>query len=137
MHTLPHHFEKLLKAMQPPDNRLTAARDLPPKVRDYLKGCTDVVTVSPHTRLAGSYARSTAAGDVKDVDILVILDQDYQKAEPSLALTALGEAKAGLPEALGYDEGEVETLTQRRSHHMYFADEDFISTWSPPWPRTV
>lgn len=125
MHTLPHHFERLLSAIQPPDNRLAAARDLPPKVRDYLRGCTEVVTVSPHTRLAGSYARSTAAGDVKDVDILVILDADYQQQQPSIALTALGEALEALPEELGYSDGEVDTQPQRRSHHVYFADEDF------------
>lgn len=49
------HFEELLKKIQPSQERLDAARDLPPLVRKYIAKSKDFPTVYPHSRLAGSY----------------------------------------------------------------------------------
>ena len=76
------HFEKLLKNIQPPKERLEAAQELPWKVRNYIKGSKDFVTVYPHTRLAGSYAQYMAVGDVKDVDTLVRVPGDPKANRP-------------------------------------------------------
>jgi len=76
------HFEKLLKNIQPPKERLEAAQELPGKIRNYIKASKDFLTVEPHTRLAGSYAQHMAVGDVKDVDTLVRVPGDPKANRP-------------------------------------------------------
>jgi hypothetical protein len=104
MFTLGIHFEKLLKNIRPPQERIDKAQDLPPKVRDYLKEHEDFVTLFPHSRLAGSYAQHLCVGDVKDVDFLIRVIGDPQENEPEAkqVIQDLKKALDGLPEALGY-----------------------------------
>lgn len=128
MFTLGIHFEELLKNIQPPQDRLDKARDLPPKVRDYLKEHEDFITVKPHSRLAGSYAQHLCVGDVKDVDFLVRVSGDPEANEPEAkqVVQDLKKALDGLPEALGYEgEAEIDIERARRSVHVYFEGEDF------------
>lgn len=123
--TLPIHFIKLLKVINPPDHRLRVAQEIPGQVRDYLENQTDLATVTPHSRLGGSYARDTAVGDIKDVDIFAFLKAEYAEWEPGKILRALGGVLQGLPDALGF-QGRIDIQTgQRRSIHVYFEDSDF------------
>src|SRR5687767_8998211 len=127
MYTLGTHFDELLKNTRPPQERLDAARDLPPKVRDYLAEHEEFGTVYPHTRLAGSYAQKMSTGDVKDVDFLVRVDGDPEKNEPEAkqVIRDLKKALDDLPDALGYS-GEAVTVDRaRRSVHVYLEDHDF------------
>jgi hypothetical protein len=127
MYTLGTHFDELLKNTRPPQERLNAARDLPPKVRDYLAEHEEFGTVDPHSRLAGSYAQKMSTGDVKDVDFLVRLDGDPEKNEPE-AKQVIGDLKKamdGLPDALDCS-GEAVTVERgRRSVHVYLEEHDF------------
>jgi hypothetical protein len=128
MFTLGTHFEELLKNIRPPQERIDKAQDLPPKVRDYLKEHEDFVTLSPHSRLAGSYAQHLCVGDVKDVDFLVRVPGDPEENEPEAkqVVQDLKKAMDGLPEALGYEgEAEIDIERARRSVHVYFEGEDF------------
>ena len=131
MHILGTHFAVLLKNIQPLENRIKAAQELPPKVRDFLKEHDDFPTLSPHTRLVGSYAQHTSVGDVKDVDFLVRVDGDPEgnKPEAKKLIQDLKKTLDELPEALGYS-GEavmddIEIERARRSIHIYFQGEDF------------
>jgi hypothetical protein len=126
MMTLPDHFDELLSRIEPSKDRLRLAKELPAQIRDYLKETGTITTVDPHSRLAGSYARDTAIGDIKDVDIIVLIDLEYKKGEPEKVLDELHVALQGLPEALD-DVGQVEPLLryQRRSIHVRFEDRDF------------
>ncbi len=125
MYTLPHHFERLLGNIEAPEHRRRAAETIPPEVRGYLKESEAIATVAPHTRLAGSYARHTGAGDIKDIDTIVFVDPTYAEDGPSATFTALGNALGGLAEALGYPRGSIETKPQRRSYHVHLEGEDF------------
>lgn len=128
MFTFGTHFYELLKNVRPPQERLDAARDLPPKVRDYLKVNEGFATLAPHTRLAGSYAQKTSVGDVKDVDFLVRVPGDPDKNEPEAKqlVQDLKKALDGLPEALGYiGAAAIDMERARRSVHVYFETEDF------------
>ncbi|MCI0560084.1 MAG: nucleotidyltransferase [Nitrososphaera sp.] len=128
MFTLGTHFEKLLKNIQPLEERLDATRDLPPLVRSYLEECQDFPTVSPHSRLVGSYAQHTSVGDVKDVDFLVRVDGDPEKNEPEAKqlIRDLKKALDDLPEALGYmGSAGIDIERARRSVHVYFERYDF------------
>lgn len=128
MFTLGTHFEELLKRTRPPQERLRKARDLPPEVRQYLQEHEDFETVSPHSRLVGSYAQGLCVGDVKDVDFLVRVPGDPAENEPEArwVIEELKTALDGLPAALGYvGEAEMDIERARRSVHVYFQGEDF------------
>ena len=130
------YFEKLLENIQPPPNRIRAAQELPWLVRDYIKASKEFPTVSPHTRLAGSYAQDMAAGDVKDVDTLVRVPGDPLTNDPEakLLIRNLKKLLDGLPEALGYEgyaEAEIGVKRARRSVNVYFKGEDFYLDFVP------
>jgi hypothetical protein len=131
------HFEKLLKNIQPPKERLEAAQELPRKIRNYIKASKDFLTVEPHTRLAGSYAQHMAVGDVKDVDTLVRVPGDPEANEPEAKKLILDLKKLldKLPESLGYEGyaavDAVDIERARRSIHVYFKDKDFHLDFVP------
>lgn len=124
--SLPHHFAELRKNIEPPRERREAAATIPDEVRTFLEDQEDYATLSPHSRLTGSYARSTAIHSIKDVDFVVLIDPvDDDDIEPEDALDDLYAALQTMPEAIGRA-GLVQMLRrQRRSIHVYFEDEDF------------
>lgn len=122
------HFRELLQNIRPPQERLDAARDLPPLVRNYLKEHTEFVTVAPHSRLVGSYAQDVAVGDVKDVDFLVRVPGNPEENEPEAKqlIQDLRRVLDDLPEALGYEGwAGVDIERARRSVHVYIKGRDF------------
>ena len=133
MNSLRDHFLTLLTRIQPKDNRVSLATELPTKVRDFLEESEKIITVEPHTRLSGSYARDTAIKQIKDVDILLFVDPKYKEEEDSAKTTIgiLANALEGLPEALGDENGRVDAdlslKRQRRSVlvHVTIDEEEF------------
>jgi hypothetical protein len=128
MYTLGTHFSELLKNIQPPQEHLDAARDLPPLVREYLEEHVEFTTIDPHTRLTGSYAQNTSVGDVKDVDFLVRVPGNPAKNEPEAKklIQELKNALDDLPKALGYEGNTgIDIERARRSVHVYFEGKDF------------
>lgn len=128
------HFGELLKNVRPPQNRIKAAQELPPLVRDYIQQSKDFPTIAPHTRLAGSYAQKMGAGDVKDVDTLVRVPGDPKKNEPEAKqlILDLKNLLDDLPEYLDYEGySEIDVERARRSIHVYFRNEDFHLDFVP------
>ncbi len=128
MHTLGTHFDVLLQNIKPPEDRLEAARTLPPKVREFLKESEDFPTVEPHSRLVGSYAQDLAVGDVKDVDLLVRVAGDPEANEPEAKklIRSLRDALDSLPAALGLEGwAGVDIESARRSVHVHIKGRDF------------
>lgn len=130
MFTLTTHFRELLKNIMPPQERLDAARELPPLVRDYLKDHEDFATVAPHSHLVGSYAQGLAVGDVKDVDFLVSVPGDPDENEPE-AKKLISDLKDVLDDLHLRGEidyhgcAEIDIERARRSVHVYFEGRDF------------
>jgi hypothetical protein len=125
MNTLSVHFREFLKNINPPDDRVKLAVGIPPQVRKFLEEVKKLNTIDPHTRLGGSYARDTAVGDIKDVDVFVLLVKAYADEKPGEVLRFLADVLKGLPKALG-SEGRIDIQpSQRRSVHVYFEDKDF------------
>jgi len=108
MSALPEHFAELVRSTLPDGDRLAVAKDWPNRIRDHLHD-HDFETLDPHTRLTGSYARRTAVGDIKDVDILVFVPEATQDDEPSEVLSSLEDALQEYPDAT------IDTEVQRRS----------------------
>lgn len=126
--TLTTQFDCLLNATRPPIERIEAAQECHPLVRDYLESLDSFPTISPHSRLVGSYAQKMSVGDVKDVDILVRVDGDPLENEPNAKelLQNLKKALDGLPGALGLQgTSEFNVNAARRSVHVYFKEKDF------------
>lgn len=123
MYTLGTHFDELLNNLRPPEERLIAAREVPPLVRGYLRAHEEFPTVAPHSRLVGSYGQDTSVGDVKDVDFLVRVDGDPAENNPQAKrlIQDLKKVLDGLPEALGYSGStNIDIERARRSVHVYF-----------------
>ena len=133
MNSLRDHFLTLLTRIQPKEDRVSLATELPKKVRDFLEESEKIITVDPHTRLSGSYARDTAIKQIKDVDILLFVDPKYKDEEESAKATIgiLANALEGLPEALGDENGRVDAdlslKRQRRSVlvHVTIDEKEF------------
>lgn len=134
MFILGTHFEELLKKLQPPKERLEAARDLPPLVCTYIAESKDFPTVEPHTRLVGSYPQGMAGDDVKDVDNLVRVSGEPKanKPEAKQLIQDMRRMLGGLPEALGYEGwAGIDIERARRSVHVYFKGHDFHLDFVP------
>jgi hypothetical protein len=125
--TLIYHFGELLKAIEPPPERKEAAQTIPADVRHFLKKSTSYPTVSPHSRLTGSYGRSTAIHEIKDVDIVVFVPmaEDGERPDPTEILDGLFSVLHGLPKELEYTGKPMVRRRQRRSVHVYFDEADF------------
>jgi len=108
--SLREHFEMFFGNIEPEDARKAIASRSANDLRDYLERADAFTTVDPHTRLIGSYARETAVGEIKDVDLLVFVPRDRTDDSPSKTLKDLRAALADFPGAVS-----VELLTQRRS----------------------
>jgi hypothetical protein len=124
MLSLIEQFTEFLSNIQPNEKRAGFARDIPTKIRDYLKDSEKITTVDPHSRLSGSYARSTAIKEIKDVDILLIIDPSYEDGEDSAlkVINMIVDALEGLPDELGDKDGYIDSdaaiKRQRRSVHI-------------------
>lgn len=114
MSNIRHYFSALLKKINPSDERARLAADLPGEVREWLKDKDDLETSSPHTRLSGSYARSTAVLDIKDVDMLLFLPDSQLERTPNAVLLEVKKALDDYPDAT------AEASGQRRSVHLEF-----------------
>jgi len=123
--SLSEHFDALLSAIEPSEDRKSMAAEIPGAVRDFLKESTSFPTVKPHTRLVGSHARHTANGDIKDVDVLVFVGTDRNEHESAEVLNSLGDALKTLPSTMRLGDGKVDFRRQRRSIHVHILSQNF------------
>jgi hypothetical protein len=120
MHTLSQHFNRLLQNISPPDSRIQKAETIPHDIRSFLKEHDGIKTIDPHSRLTGSYSRKTFVGDIKDVDVIIFVDKEYNEKTPDSILRSLKKVLEN------YDgHGDIDINHQRRSIHMFFKDYDF------------
>jgi hypothetical protein len=119
MHALAEYFQKLLTSIEPSEERVAAAQEAHGLVRAHLQVCDALPTVDPHCCLAGSYDRHTAINDIKDVDVLVRLPDDYTTSTPAEVLRQLKASLRELDVATS-----VELRAQRRSVHVTLSEHD-------------
>jgi predicted nucleotidyltransferase len=68
------YFDGLLSNIEPDEDAVKAAKKSHENLRKIIKKDEQISLASPESYLSGSYARSTAIKDIKDVDIIVLLD---------------------------------------------------------------
>jgi hypothetical protein len=76
------HFGGLLSRIEPSAPHVTRAKKAHELLRKRLEEDEEVGKAHQATFLAGSYARHTAIHDIKDVDVVCILDVDKDVTEP-------------------------------------------------------
>jgi hypothetical protein len=125
MHSLTNHFVKFLSNIQPDGDRIELAQDIPDKLREYLKETDKIKTISPHTRLSGSYSRYTAIKKIKDVDVLLFVSNEYKDGEDCIkqVISDLVWVLEGFLEYLKDESGQVHAdlalKRQRRSVQVH------------------
>lgn len=83
------YFKGLLKNIEPDPDNVKLAKKSHEEARDYLIGDEEISKANPETFLSGSYARETAINDIKDVDIILMIDLDRNVTDPVVTLVWL------------------------------------------------
>lgn len=110
MINLNSEFETFLSNVEPDYVYVKQASKANNAVRDFLKSSEKFKNLFSSSFLTGSYARSTAIKEIKDVDIMVILDKEPSESEPS---EDIKDIFSKLKNALK-DEYEVENIEQQQ-----------------------
>jgi len=117
MPNMRHHFIALQTKVEPSEARLRLASTRFAEVRDWLKD-HQFETESPHTRLAGSYARATAIEHIPDVDVLLFVPAHELHRTPNAVLLQLNQVLGDYPAAA------IDTEGQRRSVRLELPADD-------------
>lgn len=117
MPNMRYHFDALLKKINPPEERVQLAAARVGEVREWLKQHR-FATKSPHTRLSGSYGRSTAIELIPDVDVLLFLPDEQLDRTPNAVLLELHKVLKDYPAAA------INTEGQRRSVRLELPADD-------------
>ena len=83
------YFEGLLSNIEPDLSNVKIAKKAHEKLRSILEKDEDITDAKPDTYLSGSYARDTAINDIKDVDIILLIDLDHNKTAPEVVVAWL------------------------------------------------
>jgi len=79
-------FDGLSANIEPDPNNVKLAKKSHEEARDSLAKDDEISKANPETFLSGSYARETAVNDIKDVDIILVIDLDRSITEPEVTL---------------------------------------------------
>jgi hypothetical protein len=80
------HFAGLLGRIEPDDDRVSKAKKAHEELRKHVEEHPDVRDAHRDTYLSGSYKRHTAIKNIKDVDVICVVDIDKDKNEPLVVL---------------------------------------------------
>ena len=80
------YFSGLLGAIEPDPTSVTTAKTAHETLRSQLQRDEEASEADPDSYLTGSYGRSTAIKDIKDVDIIVMIDLDHSKTTPEVVV---------------------------------------------------
>lgn len=86
------YFRGLLASIEPDASSVATAKRSHEDLRSILQTDNDVSQADPDSYLSGSYARDTAIKDIKDVDIIVLIDLDHSKTTPDVVVAWLQSA---------------------------------------------
>lgn len=75
---LDSYFSGLLGNIEPDSDAVKAAKKSHEELRKLIKNDDQISQATPESYLSGSYARHTAIKDIKDVDIILLLDLNVQ-----------------------------------------------------------
>ena len=142
------HFSGLLGVIEPNSISVTSAKSAHETLRSQLQKDEDASKADPDSYLTGSYARSTAIKDIKDVDIIVMIDLDHTKTAPEVVVAwvqsilqnyytqvrAQGRS-VGVITPSGFDLDVVPSVAMsNRQGPLWIPDRD-AGAWVPSHPK--
>lgn len=80
------YFQGLSSNIEPSPTAVTKAKKAHEDLREFLKSDDEISKANPDSYLTGSYARDTALNTIKDVDVILLIDLDYQTTEPAVVI---------------------------------------------------
>ena len=83
------YFRGLLSNIEPGPEAVDTAKKAHQHLRELLEQDEEISKAEPETFLSGSYARNTALGSIKDVDVILIVDLDHEKTPPDVVVAWL------------------------------------------------
>ncbi len=83
------YFKGLLTSIEPDSANVKLAKKSHEEARDILIEDEEISKANPETFLSGSYARDTAINDIKDVDIILMIELDRNSTDPEIVLAWL------------------------------------------------
>jgi len=110
-------FGVYLENISLPDSQIASAQRSNNTLRDYLVNDSYFGGFTTDTFLNGSYARRTVIRPIRDVDIIVVVDTDWMKADPSRAMESLRRK-------LSQHYDEFRTRRKRRAVRVSLSDID-------------
>src|SRR2546430_9504977 len=102
MLTMSSYFEELRKAVEPDPQRKKEAQRADDPVREHLGTHWSFADRHVTTFLYGSYARQTAEGDIKDVDLVEVTNYTIRH-NPLTVLNALKDSLGSIFDAVDLD----------------------------------
>ena len=142
------HFSGLLGSIEPNPTSVTSAKSAQETLRSQLQKDEEASMADPDSYLTGSYARSTAIKDIKDVDIIVMFDLDHTKTEPKVVVAWLQSIlqkyytqvrpqgrSVGVITTSGFDLDVVPSVAMSyRQGPLWIPDRD-AGVWVPSHPK--
>ena len=86
------YFRGLLTSIEPDPSSVATAKSSHETLRSLLQKDDEISQADPDSYLAGSYGRDTAIKDIKDVDIILLIDLDHTKTRPEVVVAWLQSA---------------------------------------------
>lgn len=83
---LESYFNGLLQNIEPSTSTVEQAQSAHKKLRTILENDEDIAESNPDTYLTGSYARHTAINDIKDVDVILLIEIDKDITTPEMVI---------------------------------------------------
>ena len=83
------YFRGLLSNIEPGPEAVKTAKKAHEDLRELLEEDEEISKADPETFLSGSYARDTALGSIKDVDVILIIDLDHETTPPDVVIAWL------------------------------------------------
>jgi len=80
------HFLGLLNKIEPTSAAVKKAKKAHEEIRALMQQDEEIAKSNPDSYLAGSYARDTALNHIKDVDVILLIDLDYQTTPPDVVI---------------------------------------------------
>lgn len=86
---LDSYFRGLLTSIEPDPSSVSVAKESHETLRSLLQKDEEVSQADPESFLAGSYGRNTAIKDIKDVDVILMIDLDHTRTSPDVVVAWL------------------------------------------------
>lgn len=83
---LQSYFQGLLQNIEPSQTAVQHAQTTHNALRTTLEKDEEIKDANPDTFLSGSYARQTAINDIKDVDVILLIDIDINTTIPDVVI---------------------------------------------------